>query len=244
MAQLSPSLNEIRDQGACGACWAFGAVSAMTDRYCIHSNQTKNFNFSAQDLIGCCPNCGIGCYGGSIQVGWNYWRDTGIVSGGNYNSSQGCRPYEIPPCEHDVPGKLPPCGHTPPGPHCVKSCQSGYKTDYEKDIRRGSSYSVSSDEEHIKAELFENGPVEVDFEMYPDFLNYKQGVYVHTEGGDAIGGHAVKLLGWGVEGGKKYWLVANSWNPEWGDKGFFKILRGVDHCGIETDVAAGKPIIE
>ena len=36
-----------------------------------------------------------------------------------------------------------------------------------------------------------------------------------------------------------YWLVANSWSPHWGEKGFFKILRGANECGIETTPAAG-----
>lgn len=44
------------------------------------------------------------------------------------------------------------------------------------------------------------------------------GVYQHTSGSEA-GGHAVKMIGYGVENGTKYWLVANSWNADWGDKG-------------------------
>ena len=53
--------------------------------------------------------------------------------------------------------------------------------------------------------------------------------------GTELGGHAIKVMGWGTEGGKDYWLVANSWNEDWGDKvrlrGFppamFVLLR---HC--------------
>lgn len=44
------------------------------------------------------------------------------------------------------------------------------------------------------------------------------GVYVNT-GGDYLGGHAVRIIGFGTENGTPYWLVANSWNQYWGDNG-------------------------
>ena len=66
------------------------------------------------------------------------------------------------------------------------------------------------------------------------------GVYRHVTG-EVLGGHAVKILGWGTENGTPYWLVANSWNYDWGDKGYFKILRGSNECGIEEDIFAGIP---
>jgi len=92
--------------------------------------------------------------------------------------------------------------------------------------------------EQIQNEIYQHGPVEGAFTVYADFPTYKSGVYQHTAG-SALGGHAIKILGWGVEEGTPYWLVANSWNEDWGDKGFFKILRGQDECGIESGVVAG-----
>lgn len=83
-----------------------------------------------------------------------------------------------------------------------------------------------------------NGPVEVAFDVYEDFLSYKSGVYSHVSGG-SVGGHAVKMIGWGTENGSDYWIIANSWNNAWGDNGFFKILRGSDECSIEDSVVAG-----
>jgi cathepsin B len=44
------------------------------------------------------------------------------------------------------------------------------------------------------------------------------GVYHHTTGG-FLGGHAVKVIGWGTQSNTPYWLVANSWNTTWGMSG-------------------------
>ncbi|XP_066919273.1 cathepsin B-like [Clytia hemisphaerica] len=234
-----PSIKEIRDQGSCGSCWAFGATEAMTDRICVKSGMT--YHLSAEDLATCCDSCGFGCNGGYPEAAWNYYKNTGIVTGGPYNSKQGCRPYQIPACDHHVPESKNPCHGELPTPRCEHSCISSYNKTYNADHHFAlTSYAVSSDVNAIANEIMTHGPVEAAFTVYADFPNYKSGVYQHVSG-SALGGHAIKILGWGVEDGTPYWLVANSWNPKWGDKGFFKILRGSDHCGIESGVVAGIP---
>jgi cathepsin B len=236
-----PSLFEVRDQAACGSCWAMGATEAMTDRTCIASKGKTKFHISAANLIDCCSDCGDGCDGGEPDAAWQYWVSTGIVTGSNYTAHAGCQPYEIPPCDHHVVGHLPPCGDIVPTPECKRRCIDGYPIDYESDKHFGvKAYSVPSDENAIKQEVYTNGPVEVAFTVYEDLLAYKSGVYHHVAGSE-LGGHAVKLLGWGVENGTPYWLIVNSWNTDWGDKGLFKILRGQDECGIESQVTAGLP---
>jgi cathepsin B len=235
------SLKEVRDQGSCGSCWAFGAVEAMTDRVCIASSGAKNFHISAEDLVACCDECGFGCDGGYPEAAWSYYQHTGLVTGGNFNTKQGCEPYSIAACDHHVNGTLPPCGPEQSTPTCTKKCIDGYATPYTQDKHFGSStYSVRAQEKQIETEIYNNGPVEAAFTVYADFLAYKSGVYKHTSG-QVLGGHAVKILGWGVEDSTNYWLVANSWNEDWGDKGFFKILRGKDECGIESSIVAGAP---
>lgn len=238
-----PTLKEVRDQGSCGSCWAFGAAEAMSDRVCIASSGNNNARISSDDLLTCCTSCGMGCNGGYPAAAWSYFKETGIVTGGQYNSHEGCRPYEIAPCEHHVNGTRPPCSEGGETPKCARQCEQGYSISYKKDRHFGStSYSVPNDEQQIMTEIMTNGPVEAAFTVYSDFPSYKSGVYQH-ETGAALGGHAVKMLGWGVENGTPYWLIANSWNSDWGSNGFFKILRGSDECGIESEIVAGKPQI-
>ena len=48
-----------------------------------------------------------------------------------------------------------------------------------------------------------DGPVEAAFTVYEDFENYAGGIY-SNKGGQMLGGHAVRIVGWGVDSGTPY----------------------------------------
>merc|ERR1711966_579617 len=92
-------------------------------------------------------------------------------------------------------------------------------------------------EQAIQKTIMTDGPVEAAFTVYSDFENYAGGIY-HKTSSRVAGGHAIRIVGWGEEGGQKYWKIANSWNPYWGEKGYFRILRGKNECGIEEQAVS------
>jgi hypothetical protein len=93
-----------------------------------------------------------------------------------------------------------------------------------------------------QTELYNNGPLQACFTVYNNFYTFfdvhPTGIYTSSSGSVA-GGHCVKLIGWGTTNGQDYWLFANSWDTNWADKGYFRMARGDNLCGIEGSISEG-----
>ncbi|KAI6174046.1 Gut-specific cysteine proteinase [Aphelenchoides besseyi] len=221
------TFNAIPNQASCGSCWAVSTASVIQDRRCILYNGTAKLPISSWDIVSCCFNCtpsDNGCNGGYVYKAFDWFDTVGIVTGGQYG---GCKPYEV------APGQSPPANRT-----CKKSCQASYTSPtYPNDKKKGGYNKIFyNNTAAAQAEILANGSIVAQFDVYYDFYNYKSGIYQHVSG-NYVGGHA--LIGWGVDNGTQYWLAANSWGVDWGDKGFFKIRRGNNECNFEKWSFAG-----
>ncbi|KAK6731321.1 hypothetical protein RB195_007658 [Necator americanus] len=235
------TIGYIRDQSNCGSCWAVSAAETMSDRLCIQSKGRVKRHLSDTDLLSCCTSCGTGCEGGFPLEAWRYVIINGICTGGRYRQKGVCKPYTFHPCDyHENQTYYGDCPeHIWQTPKCEKSCQRGYPVPFKKDKYYGLSvYDVPSDEKSIRREIMKFGPVQASYFVFEDFQYYKNGIYEHTEG-DFVGGHSIKIIGWGVENGTNYWLIANSWNTDWGENGYFRMVRGKNDCLLESMVYAG-----
>jgi cathepsin B len=246
-------IGDIRDQSMCGCCWAFAGASAASDRLCIATDGKTAVPLSAQQLCFC--SSPDGCDGGQIDTPWDYIANHGAVTGAQqkfkgtgqdpdpfHGDSSLCSAFSLPHCHHHGPqGSDPFPAEGTSGcpqqssPSCPTKCDSGSSGSFSDKWTFSGSTQTASGEEEIQKAIMTGGPVETAFTVYTDFANYVSGIYHHVSGG-VEGGHAVRIVGWGVDGGNKYWKVANSWNPYWGEKGYFRIKRGNSECGIEDGV--------
>lgn len=86
----------------------------------------------------------------------------------------------MPPCRHwphPVLGDYPDCdAHYNPTPQCTHTCDD-LSLDYTKELSFASrSYLVNMDMPNVKeSELFTNGPVTAEMDVYEDFFSYKSG---------------------------------------------------------------------
>lgn len=156
-----------------------------------------------------CDKGDMGCGGGQLPMAWKYLTSTGIVT-------DSCMPY---------------AAGNGTKPACSSKCADSESFARSK---ASSAYAING-VTNMQKEIMTNGPIQVAFKVYKSFMSYKTGVYKkHLWELLPEGGHAVKIVGWGVESSQPYWLVANSWDTTWGLDGFFKIARGSNQCGIET----------
>jgi len=199
----------IRDQGNCGACWAFSTTAALESRILITSHMPdKDLDLSEQSMVSCDEN-NMGCGGGFLDSGLDYLMTTGIPT-------ETCFPYTSG--ESGITGACEGCN------------------DWQQNTYRVTGYKdVSTSVEAIKSAIVQYEPVIAGFIIYTDFLHYQSGVYSHVTG-LVEAGHAVLIVGY--DDAEQAWIVKNSFGRDWGENGFFRIKSGTNECDIEDEVYA------
>lgn len=214
-------IHPIRNQKRCGSCWAFSAAEVLSDRFTIATSGTVDVVLSPQDLVSCDQN-DMGCMGGQLFSAWKYMVRSGLVT-------DACFPYTSGNGDATA---------------CRTTCSD--TESFVKSKHRAKNYYTLRTVEDIQMDILRHGPVQAAFRVYKSFMSYKSGVYQRNWWAfwdRMLGGHAVKIVGWGTSQKNNknvdYWLVANSWDTTWGEDGYFKIVRGKNECGIESNVYAG-----
>ncbi|KAL9652553.1 hypothetical protein ABK040_000123 [Willaertia magna] len=220
--QWPTCIHPIRNQQQCGSCWAFSASAALADRFCIASNGKVNTVLSPEYMLEC-DTSNLGCEGGYLSYTWSFLTTVGTVP-------DTCAPY--------ISGNGKVLGKCP-GKTSTSKCPSGNANLSLYKVKKGTAKGIRG-AAAIQNEIIANGPVQSGFTVYEDFMSYKSGVYTHKTG-KQLGGHAIKIIGWGVLNGVDYWIIANSWGTDWGINGYFYMKRGTNECGVEQDVWSGIP---
>ncbi|KAM3391132.1 hypothetical protein ACQJBY_012660 [Aegilops geniculata] len=194
----------VKDQGQCGSCWAFSAVSTVESINQIVTGEMVAL--SEQELVECDINGGSsGCNGGLMDDAFEF-----IIKNGGIDT------------EDDYPYKA---------------------IDGRCDVLRKNAKVVSIDgfedvpenDEKSLQKAVAHQPVSVAIEAGGrEFQLYHSGVFSGRCGTQLD--HGVVAVGYGTENGKDYWIVRNSWGPNWGEAGYLRMERNINvtsgKCGI------------
>ena len=200
-------VSAIKDQGSCGSCWSFSTTGSIESAYKIKTG--KDILLSEQQILECSVSYGNnGCSGGLVEYAYHYLESHSLETEGEY-------PYTATSSK--------PC----------KAVASEGKVELTsfKEVERFNPEEL--------AQALQLGPVSIGVDASGTAMHwYKSGIIKRWCGTDID--HAVLLVGYGHQaglGGGDYWTVKNSWGADWGEKGYFRVLRDMSKkdegmCGV------------
>jgi len=196
------AVTPVKDQGQCGSCWTFSTTGVLEGAWSIAGHGLTSL--SEQHLVSCDNKDGNeGCNGGWPYRAIDFVHKQGIDTELSYPYASG-------------QGSVPAC-----------AASSGRMAD----IRVLKHTVVESDEAVMAAWVAKNGPVSVSVDaMTQLWWPYRGGILDGCCNHDVD--HAVLIVGFGDSNGRKYWLIKNSWNENWGEQGYMRLGRGTNQCGI------------
>lgn len=199
-------VNEIKDQGNCGSCWAFATVQACESAYALANGKLNRC--SEQNLVDC-AHFGMctGCDGGMEVDALEYIE--------RYQS------YKLM-SEEDYPYTAVT------GTKCLFDASKAINS------IAGYEHTTWGKEDEVKAVVGNRGvcTAAMDASRW-SFQVYASGVYYEKACSAYSLDHAIGLIGYGTDNGTDYWLCRNSWGQGWGEAGYFRIARNKNnHCGI------------
>lgn len=234
---------DIRDQGRCRCCVAFGVLGALESMLMIKYPDEFETppDLSEAHLWACGRECGgptialVKCNyvarSSNVKCALEYLKMKGV-------SEEGCYPYPEPATEATTMKCTDTCSGWVPVPHTNILKYELFKPPLHPRIPDDIVAAVMK----MKENIVENGPQVTVMKLYEDFVHYVSGVYIHVIG-EYCGLHCVTVVGyddnevWGpadeFNGGKGCWICKNSYGKDWGEDGWFKIAYGAP--GIEVD---------
>jgi len=95
------------------------------------------------------------------------------------------------------------------------------------------------DEAGIASYVATNGPVSVavdaaNWSFYSGGVMSSNSICPDGAGWDTLD-HGVNIVGYGTDDSSSmdFWIIRNSWNADWGEEGYCRILRGSGFCGVQ-----------
>ncbi|CAG2166090.1 unnamed protein product [Oppiella nova] len=196
----------VKNQANCGGCWVFSTVASLEGQLALKTG--KLLSLSEQNILDC--DSEYGCESGGFV---EHAFDTIAREGGIESESQ----Y---PFRNDDDKRC-----------TFKKSKSVASIGKYSTITPGSESSL----EHAVATV---GPIAVYIDSdAPGFMSYSSGLYssakCKTDYNDLL--HSVAVVGYGTAGGHDYWLIKNSWDTTWGERGYMRLARNKGNmCGVAT----------